>query len=184
MEYYLPVLLIVALFLVRIREFAVKRRTIKGPIKEKKSFMLLFLGGFFVVLGSIIEYFVLAKSPSYVFMITGTVITLAAFALRNWGIRTLGEFWSVHVEIRDNHKLIDSGPFKRIRHPVYTAAILEAVGIVTISQAYLSSLLILLVIIPAVFFRISIEEKELHAKFGEQYRDYIQQTGSLFPKIF
>ncbi len=183
MEHYLPVIVVAILYLMRIREFLVKRETVKGPVKEKTSFILLFAGGTLVVVCSFVEYFAMNRSPSYTFMALGTLITLGAFAYRNWAIRTLGKFWSVHVEIRDNHELITSGPFKSVRHPVYTGALLEVIGAVFILKASFSALLILLVVLPSIYFRIHIEEKELIEKFGDNYREYRKRTGSLLPKL-
>src|SRR5690606_17879542 len=120
------------LYLTRIREFFVKRDTVKGEIREKTSFLLLFVGGTLVTVSAMIEHIAMNKPASALHVIAGAAITIGAFAYRNWAIRTLGKFWSVHVEIRDNHELIESGPFRRTRHPVYSAAIGELAGIVLI----------------------------------------------------
>lgn len=184
MQNYLPLIIASLLYLIRIREFLIRRETIKGQIKEKASFLFLFLGGTLVTLSSMAEYIALDRSPSFLSVILGTLITLGAFSYRNWAIRTLGKFWSVHVEIRDNHSLITSGPFKNVRHPVYTAALLEAVGIVIILQAYISFIIIPLIIFPAIIYRIRIEENELIQKFKNEYEEYIKRSWPLLPKFF
>ncbi len=180
----IPIMVAAVLYLTRIREFFVKRDTVKGEIREKTTFLLLFAGGTLVTVFAMIEHIAMNKPASALHVIAGAAITIGAFAYRNWAIRTLGKFWSVHVEIRDNHELIESGPFRRTRHPVYSAAILEAIGIVLILQAYLSSLIILLVIFPAILLRIRIEERGLIAKFGDRYRDYISRTGCIVPRLY
>ena len=184
MSYYIPLIIALLFYLARIREFLIKRNTVKGPIVEKNSFRFLFAGGTIVVLGSIVEYLTFDRNPGWLLILIGCVFGLAAFVYRNWAIRTLGKFWSVHVEIRDNQPLIKSGPFKRIRHPVYTAAILEVLGAVILLQAYISAVLIPLLVLPAILYRINIEEKELVGKFGKDYLDYKKKTGALIPKLF
>lgn len=180
---HLPIIVAGILYLTRIREFLIKRDTIKGPVKEKASFVLLFVGGTLTTIAAMVEYLLLDRPPSLILVIIGAIVTLSSFAYRNWAIRTLGRFWSVHVEIRENHTLIDTGPFRRVRHPVYAAAIGELVGIVLILQAYYASLIILLIVVPSIVFRIRIEEKALIHKFGAQYIDYKNRAGALTPKI-
>lgn len=184
MPYYLPIIVTAVFYLVRVREFFVRRDTEKGKIDEKSSFLFLFLGGTLVTFGAMAEYLILDRTPSYLMVILGSATFLFALVYRNWAIKTLGRFWSVHVEIRDNHELIQSGPFKNVRHPVYTAAILEVIGAVLILQAYLSTILIFIVLLPAIFRRIQIEEIELIRKFGDSYKEYMKRTGKLIPKLF
>lgn len=184
MPYYLPIIVATVLYIVRVSEFFIRRDTEKGRIDEKTSFLLLFLGGTLVTFGSMAEYLFLDRSPSYLLVILGAATFISALVYRNWAIKTLGRFWSVHVEIRDNHELIQSGPFKNVRHPVYSAALLEVIGAVLIFEAYLSSILIVILLFPAILRRIQIEEKELIQKFGSHYKEYIQRTGKLTPKLF
>jgi protein-S-isoprenylcysteine O-methyltransferase len=59
----------------------------------------------------------------------GIVIFCAGFWLRIYSVRYLGKFFTVTVQISDDHQLIDSGPYKCVRHPSYSGALLEVLGI-------------------------------------------------------
>ncbi len=181
MGYYLPIIITVIFYVFRIREFLITRETIPGPVTEKRSFLFLFFSGTLIFLCAVFEYLSTKVSVSYIFVIIGTLVIIVSFVVRNWAIRSLGRFWSVHVEIRDNHELVETGPYRLVRHPVYTAAILEVFGAVLLLQAYLTSLAILVLIVPSIMYRIRIEEEALIKKFGEDYRKYMDRTGSLFP---
>lgn len=181
MEYYLPIILTAVFYLLRVREFLIKRELVPGPVKEKRSFLFLFFSGTLVFVCAVVEYLVRGGAPNYWFVVFGSMVIALSFIIRNWAIHSLGKFWSVHVEIRENHKLVTNGPYRAVRHPVYTAAILEVVGAVLLLQAYFTSLIILVLILPSIFYRIRIEEAALVEKFGEDYRKYMDQTGAIFP---
>ena len=58
-----------------------------------------------------------------------------SFWLRARAIAALGRFWSLHVEIRENHEFVKTGPFRWMRHPVYFSMILELASICLILHA-------------------------------------------------
>lgn len=66
----------------------------------------------------------------------GLLLFSAGFLLRRWLIRTLGAYWSVSIEIREDHPLITSGPFTFCRHPNYLAILLEVTGYCLVFQAW------------------------------------------------
>lgn len=99
-------------------------------------------------------------------------------------LRTLGRFAVPGAGIFRDHKLITSGPFQFVRHPLYSAAITLWLG------AGLGTLNWLLLVLWPVFVAIVIfvpvrhEEELLHEKFGTDYEEYAQQTGRLIPRFW
>jgi protein-S-isoprenylcysteine O-methyltransferase Ste14 len=104
-----------------------------------------------------------------------------AFFLRRWAIKTLGVFWSIEIEMRDNHEMVTNGPYKFCRHPNYLAIILEIIGFCLIANAYRLLIFTLIVYIPLLLLRIKAEEVELVKKFSENYIRYIKNTPALLP---
>jgi protein-S-isoprenylcysteine O-methyltransferase Ste14 len=102
---------------------------------------------------------------------------------RNWAIRSLGEYWSIHLEIRKDHKLARKGPYKYIRHPAYLSMIFEVCGIPLIVNAYYIFLFSIVVYSPLLLLRVYYEEKEHFKIFGGKYLTYKKKIGAFFPRI-
>lgn len=103
----------------------------------------------------------------------------------NWlGILTLRKQWSVIVVVSDSHKLVDTGIYKFIRHPIYTALLLEVLGFGVALSNWVSLLLLLIPNLASLTYRIFVEEKELEKHFGNDYIKYEQRTKRLIPGLF
>ncbi|AAM31604.1 hypothetical protein MM_1908 [Methanosarcina mazei Go1] len=113
---------------------------------------------------------------------TGTFLAVSGTILRAWGIWTLGKYFSVHIEIKDRHELIESGPYRFIRHPAYAGNLLQAVGIPLILNAYYS-LSISAVLVFLFLYRLKLEEETLLREVNG-YKDYVKRTYRLVPKIW
>ena len=113
---------------------------------------------------------------------------LCSFALglllRSYSIIYLGRFFTPNVAIAADHRLIDSGPYRFIRHPTYTGFLMILFGL-GLSFGNLASLLIAVVpILVCLLWRIRIEEQALAERFGERYRAYMQRTKRLIPLVY
>jgi protein-S-isoprenylcysteine O-methyltransferase len=118
------------------------------------------------------------------FYLVGFFLFLAGLILRWYSIGYLGRYFTVDVSISPEHHLVDSGPFRFIRHPTYTGAILAFLGLGLCFGNWVSILFLSLPIIGALLWRIQIEERALTEGLGEQYRAYMQRTKRLIPFIF
>jgi protein-S-isoprenylcysteine O-methyltransferase Ste14 len=154
---------------------------IKGKQSRRWTRYLLLFFWWVLIIAPVLEY---TFYPRYNFAVTIIGITLTVFGtgLRAWSIWTLGEYFSAHIEIKNNHKLVESGPYKFIRHPAYSGNIMQALGIPLILNAYLS-LSISAVLIILFLFRIQSEEDILIQEVNG-YRDYLKRTYRLIPKIW
>jgi protein-S-isoprenylcysteine O-methyltransferase Ste14 len=99
-------------------------------------------------------------------------------------IAALGKFWSLHVEIRENHEFIQTGPFRWVRHPTYLSMILELLALALICNAFFTLLLIPLFFLPVLIMRIRIEEVALVEKFGDAYRNFQRTKSAVIPGIW
>ena len=96
----------------------------------------------------------------------------------------LGPYWSVTLEVRENHRLITQGVYHGVRHPMYAALFLYSVGQVLAlpnwiaGPSYLVSFGILFV------FRIRVEEQMMLDAFGNEYLTYMAKTKRLVPGLW
>jgi len=114
----------------------------------------------------------------------GTVVFGVAIWLF-WRAHTdLGLNWSASLEIRENHSLVDSGVYRYIRHPMYTAFWLWGIAQVILLHNWIYGLSYLVSFVPMYFLRAHQEEQMMMDTFGEQYQDYMGRTGRVIPKFF
>ena len=158
-----------------------QRATLKGSVRHPWSFpvlMVLFTG---ILVGTIIEYFLVAR-PLNVWVAGGGVVVFASsVVVRSVAIRTLGRYWSLHVEIRPEHRLVTSGIYGVVRHPIYLSVILESLSIPLIGNAYYTLLGTVCLYWPVLLWRLWMEEQAMVEKFGDQYVAYQRQVPALVP---
>lgn len=95
----------------------------------------------------------------------------------------LGRYWSPGLEIKEDHQLITCGVFKWVRHPMYAAFVAIAVAQVFMLQNWVIGPAFLLSAIPFYLQRVKREEKMLIKKFGDEYQEYMNRTGEIFPRM-
>lgn len=114
----------------------------------------------------------------------GTVLVLSGFGLRWWAVATLGRFFRTTIEVESDQRVIESGPYRLIRHPAYSGILLLFLGYGLTAQNWIA--LIITIVFPtfALLYRIGIEEEALAARLGEVYRGYQRRTKRLIPFIW
>lgn len=114
----------------------------------------------------------------------GLLVFLSGLALRWYAIVYLGRFFTVNVAIASDHRVIDTGPYRYVRHPSYTGALMAFLGIGLLLNNAAS--LLVLVVPPVLVFlhRIRIEEAALLGALGDNYRAYMQRTRRLVPGLY
>lgn len=112
---------------------------------------------------------------------TGFGVGVAGLALWAWAQASLGTLWSAQLQLRPEHHLVKSGPYAKVRHPIYTAMLFIATAFALVS-AHWVFILFSAVAIPALLVRVPREEQMMIEQFGEDYQTYMQDTGRFFPK--
>jgi len=115
---------------------------------------------------------------------TGVAVALTGFALLQWSQSILGKSWSDTPRMMKGQILITSGPYRMIRHPIYTAFILILGSTLLISANWLIGLAWIGMTTLETISRIQFEENLMLEYFGNQYREYINRTSRLLPKIY
>jgi protein-S-isoprenylcysteine O-methyltransferase Ste14 len=113
---------------------------------------------------------------------TGVVAMVACAPLSRWTYHTLGVHFSKKLELREGHRLIRSGPYRFVRHPMYATLFLCAIATCLVSANYI---VVGTVVAVAVVFLIRMKKEEtmLIGRFGDEYRDYRRRTGALIPGL-
>ncbi len=112
----------------------------------------------------------------------GVILILPALLVFWRSHADLGLNWSPSLEIRTEHKLITNGIFGYIRHPMYASQWIWVIAQPLLLQNWIAGFLNLLVFVVFYTLRVRAEEKMMLDTFGEEYREYMNKTGALFPK--
>jgi protein-S-isoprenylcysteine O-methyltransferase Ste14 len=96
----------------------------------------------------------------------------------------LGSFWSVTLEVRENHRLISQGVYRRIRHPMYAALFLYSVGQALAVPNWIAAPSYLVSFGILFTFRIRAEEQMMLDAFGDDYVAYMERTKRLMPGVW
>jgi protein-S-isoprenylcysteine O-methyltransferase Ste14 len=110
----------------------------------------------------------------------GIVITLVPIFFLIWVHRHLDKQWSIALELREDHKLITTGPYRYVRHPMYLGVFTYTIGLMMISLDVLV-ILFFAFTIWVNYRRIPREEQMLIQEFGDEYLEYIKRSGRLLP---
>lgn len=110
------------------------------------------------------------------------VLIVAGLGISVWARRHIGQFWSARVTLKQNHQLIQSGPYARVRHPIYSGLLLAIIG-TALFVGERRAVLGVLVIFTGHWWKARREEALLAGQFGASYEEYRKRTGSLLPRL-
>jgi protein-S-isoprenylcysteine O-methyltransferase Ste14 len=147
--------------------------------------VLLFLGGFIIpIIYAATNWLDFANYTLPAWAAWLGVLILAAGLFIFWRAHAdLGLNWSPSLEIREKHELITRGIYGVIRHPMYASQWLWVIAQPLLLQNWIAGFLNLFIFIPFYFLRVKAEEQMMLDSFGTQYREYMQRTGGVLPKM-
>jgi len=114
----------------------------------------------------------------------GLIVLAAGVTLRTWAILTLGRLFKFVVVIQDDHRVVAAGPYRLLRHPSYTGALVAFLGVGIALDNWLSMLTLVALPLAAILVRIRVEEAELGTALGQEYRSYASRTRRLVPGLW
>lgn len=114
----------------------------------------------------------------------GVALMVAGIAFRWYAVRTLGRFFTFDVAISPDHRVIQHGPYRYIRHPSYTGTLITLLGLGLALTNWASLGFVLLFSAIGLAYRIHVEEQALITELGQPYRDYMLRTRRLVPFLF
>jgi protein-S-isoprenylcysteine O-methyltransferase Ste14 len=169
-------------------ESVIRRRSRKDSVESREwtlsLMMMLFLISF--AGAALVASTNVAPLPGSAWWVVAAGVTLLwlGVAFRLWAIFTLGRFFKLTVVIQEDHRVIDRGPYRWLRHPSYTGALVAGAGIGLALGDWLSIAVVLAGMSLAYLIRIPIEERALLEEFGDDYAAYAARTARLVPGLF
>ena len=180
---YLDIIFISLYLLWMIIELRVTKKDVNTDGKKTSDFMTCQLYGFgqaFTFLTAL--WFSSVWRVPNIAHFFGLSIFLFGATYRLWAILTLGRYYSHRVRTVSQHKIVASGPYRFSRHPAYAGMIIANTGISVYFFNWVTICVFLLILLPAIFLRIIIEEKTL---FGiEGYSEFAKNRKRLFPAVW
>ena len=123
-------------------------------------------------------------NPNIVLLLLGTVTLAVSLRLFRLTHKALGKMWSHSLDLREDHKLVTSGIYERVRHPMYTAFWIWAVGAAFLLPNWIAGFSGLIGFGTLFFLRVGKEESMMLAEFGGEYEDYMKRTKRILPGIY
>jgi protein-S-isoprenylcysteine O-methyltransferase Ste14 len=153
--------------------------------QEKALLGLLSLGMFFIpIIYGATDWLDFANYTLPVWAGWLGVLLIASALFVFWRAHAdLGLNWSPSLEIREKHELITRGIYGFIRHPMYASQWLWVIAQPLLLQNWIAGFMNLLVFIPFYFLRVKAEEKMMLDSFGNEYREYMNRTGGVLPRL-
>lgn len=174
-----------------IPEFGIiHRSTSKAPIPaEDRGSLNVILIGF--SLAMLAAFLVPRASPwaalpgnHFAWFYLGLASLIAGSLLRRHCFRTLGRFFKGTVEVAADHRVIDTGAYRWVRHPSYSAAFLIVLGVAISQGNWLGAVVSLLIAFPAYNYRALVEEQALLASLGDPYAQFLASRKRFIPFIY
>jgi protein-S-isoprenylcysteine O-methyltransferase Ste14 len=109
-------------------------------------------------------------------------VVAAGLAFTVWARVHLGKNWSGTVTVKSDHELIRSGPYRFVRHPIYSGALLAVAG-ASIARGEWRGLLAVLILFVALWRKLQLEERWMGEAFGEAYAKYRSEVSALIPFV-
>ena len=123
----------------------------------------------------------LLYSPTLASYLAGAAITLAGLLFAVWARRHLGANWSRSVTLKEGHELITSGPYRLVRHPIYTGLLTGFVG-TAIALAQVRGVVAFVLVLLALWLKWRLEEKWMREEFGQTYAEYARRVPAVVPR--
>ena len=96
----------------------------------------------------------------------------------------LGKNWSISLELRDGHRIVTSGVYRTIRHPMYAAIFLYSIAQALLLPNWVAGPSCLIAFTLTFVFRVNVEEKMMLENFGTEYEAYMNRTKRLLPGVY
>lgn len=112
----------------------------------------------------------------------GVALTVAGLLITVWARVRLGRNWSATVTIKADHELVDNGPYRYMRHPIYSGLLLAFIG-GALARDELRGLLAVVIVFAALWRKLKLEERWMLETFGAAYQRYRQRVRALIPGL-
>ena len=112
----------------------------------------------------------------------GALLTMLGVAFACWARYVLGRNWSSVVQVKEDHELIQTGPYHWVRHPIYTGLLLAFFGTAMAIGEWRGAICVAIVAV-SFWFKLKLEERWMRENFGSTYEQYMARTKALIPGV-
>jgi len=164
--------------------FGMKRAKKRESWGERAQYSVLVILGFFLLFGRLRNWEWLNDRllPDVVQVwVAGLLLTALGVGIAIWARLNLGSNWSGTVTLKAGHELVRKGPYRWIRHPIYTGILLGMVGTAMI-KGHLRGWIGVALVLVAFYIKARREEKFLREEFGAGFEEHAKKTGMFLPK--
>ena len=130
------------------------------------------------------EYFeqpLLPSSAAWIYI--GLVLTACGLGFTIWARRVLGTNWSAMPSIKEDHELILRGPYRLVRHPIYTGVLLAVFG-TCLAEGRVGNLWVVGMVAVLLIVKLKVEESLLARQFPDAYLQYRRRVKALIPFLY
>jgi protein-S-isoprenylcysteine O-methyltransferase Ste14 len=120
--------------------------------------------------------------PSLALDAAGLAITVLGAVFAIWSRVTLGRNWSSVPQVKEQHELVVNGPYRIVRHPIYTGLILAVAGTALAHDKGIGLFMVVLMV-ASYWLKIRVEERLMMETFPEEYPEYRRRVKALIPGI-
>ncbi len=113
----------------------------------------------------------------------GMAMVVAGLGFAVWARLHLGRYWSARIALAENHQLIQTGPYRLVRNPIYLGGLVAVLGTAVV-EGEVRGILALVLILIAFLCKIRLEERWLRERFGPSYLEYQKRVKALIPFIY
>ncbi len=168
-----------------------RRTVLREPFASRYGVLLLLVVGYFLVFANsasgkldanigLLGQHIFPRSDTLA--VAAVVLTWAGIGLALWARWHLGQYWSARVTVKEDHKLIHTGPYAHFRHPIYSGFDLAVIGGALAVDRW-RCILGVAVVIAAYSIKAKKEESMLAEQFGPAFEEHCRVTGFLLPRI-
>ncbi|PWK92317.1 methyltransferase family protein [Fulvimonas soli] len=112
----------------------------------------------------------------------GAALAWTGVAFACWARHVLGRNWSAVVQVKHDHELVERGPYRWVRHPIYSGLLLAFLG-TALAIGEWRGLLAVAIIAASFWFKLRLEERWMREQFGAAYADYMRRVKALVPGV-
>ena len=113
----------------------------------------------------------------------GVILIAAGLGFSAWARQRLGRNWSGTVQVKQDHQLIRDGPYRFVRHPIYTGILVAFLGTAVV-VGHWCGILAVLIAFGSFLRKLTLEEHFMRETFGSAYEEYRARTAALIPYLF